>query len=365
MLNDDQVARFRADLLRWYSVNERELPWRQTCDPYKIWISEIMLQQTRVAAVIPYYERFLQKFPNLRALASAPEAEVLACWAGLGYYYRARNLHKAAQQMQEAGAFPATHSQICQLPGVGEYTAAAIASIGFKLPHAVVDGNVNRVLTRLLADPVNVRSASGKKYLARVADKLLDRTEPGAFNQAVMELGATICLPKRPHCLVCPVSAFCLARKTGQQEGFPVKTPRPKIMDESRTLFWIERDGHLLLWQRPPGLRLMPGFWELPERAHIPDVYGGAKIGSFRHGITFHSYRFELWRGLPPNDCGACEWVRLDELAELPLSTVLKKAKRLVDQTRTKNIRAGASSRAVTDSGRANAKHPPVKLDSY
>jgi A/G-specific adenine glycosylase len=188
----------RAKLAAWYDGARRDLPWRRTRDPYAIWVSEIMLQQTRVAAVIPYYERFLQRFPSPDALAQAPEEELLAMWSGLGYYSRARNLQKAARQITEAGDFPRAYTAIRELAGVGEYTAAAIASIAFDLPHAVVDGNVRRVLARLMND--------GNLDVQQAAERLLDRRDPARWNQAVMELGATICLPREPRCGECPIA---------------------------------------------------------------------------------------------------------------------------------------------------------------
>jgi A/G-specific adenine glycosylase len=334
MLLEPEIRRFRGALLQWFVTYRRDLPWRRTTDPYAIWISEIMLQQTRVAAVIPYYEKFLRRFPDYRALAEAPEVDLLAHWAGLGYYYRARNMQKAAQSMRDRGSFPASHHEIRALPGVGDYTAAAVASIGFGLPHAVLDGNVFRVLSRVYNDATNIASAAGRKHFAAIADQLLDREQPGAFNQALMELGATICLPKNPQCLVCPVANPCRARQNGSQNDLPARAARQKTVSEKRVLFWIERDGKLLLWQRPADTRLMPGFWELPERLHLPHASLGQKLGSFRHAITFHDYRFEVREAQLPAVFGICQWVSLDELHTLPASTILKKARRVVAQHR-------------------------------
>jgi A/G-specific adenine glycosylase len=340
MLLKIEMNEFRADLLEWFATHQRDLPWRRTRDPYAIWISEIMLQQTRVAAVIPYYERFLARFPTFQALADSPEAELLAHWAGLGYYYRARNLQKAARVMCESGAFPTSYEEIRRLPGVGDYTAAAIGSIAFGLPHAVLDGNVFRVLSRVCDDTTNIAANAGRKHFAKVADELLDGTQPGPFNQAMMELGATICLPGNPQCLLCPVARFCGARGSGRQNELPVKIVARRSVEEHRTVFWIERGGDLLLWQRAANSRLMPGFWELPEREQLPGMEAGHKIGSFHHGITFHKYRFDVQEASAPTVIGSCEWIRLAELADLPVSTILKKAKRVVDERRAKNERA-------------------------
>ena len=331
------MSDFRANLLDWFRRHQRDLPWRRTRDPYAIWISEIMLQQTRVAAVIPYYERFLLRFPGFEVLAEAPESDLLACWAGLGYYYRARNLQRAARVMRKGSAFPSSYEGIRRLPGVGDYTAAAVASIAFELPHAVLDGNVFRVLSRVCDDPTNIASSTGRKHFARLADEMLDRTNPGTFNQAMMELGARICLPGNPQCLLCPVEQLCRARASGRQNELPVKMIARRSIEEHRTVFWIERDGSVLVWQREANSRLMPGFWELPEREQLPAVEAGGKLGAFRHGITFHSYRFDVVEASAPEDAGACEWVALEALARLPVSTILKKAKRVVDKHRAKN----------------------------
>jgi A/G-specific adenine glycosylase len=346
LLSPDELDKLRQALLQWFSTQQRDLPWRRTRDAYAVWISEIMLQQTRVAAVIPYYERFIARFPDFEALAQAPESELLAHWAGLGYYYRARNLQKAAQIVDRAGSFPKTHSAIRQLPGVGDYTAAAISSISFDLPHAVLDGNVFRVLSRLFADPTNIASLQGRRHFGALAQELLDNSHPGAFNQAVMELGATVCLPKNPQCLVCPIADWCRARKTGTQSGFPIKIVPQKSLQETRNLFWIERDGQVLAWQRPANSRLMPGFFELPELEHLPDTIPSTKLGSFRHGITFHNYRFDLWAAALPPSSRLCDWVSLSEIDRLPVSTVFKKAARVASKVQ----RLGATAQRVAAS---------------
>jgi A/G-specific adenine glycosylase len=320
---------FRSALLAWFIKQKRDLPWRRTRDPYAIWVSEIMLQQTRVAAVIPYYQRFLARFPDLQSLASAPEEELLAYWAGLGYYYRARNLQSAAQTIVGAGAFPSDYAGIRALRGVGDYTAAAIASISFDLPHAVLDGNVFRVLSRVVADDTNIASTTGKRHFAGVADEVLDRAQPGAFNQALMELGATVCLPKNPQCLLCPVAEWCRARQVGLQNDLPVKIVSRKSVHERRVLFWIERAASVLAWQRPTSARLMPGFWELPGHEQIGDAQRLLKVGEFRHGITFHNYVFEVWTAALPIDIAHCEWLEIASLKQLPISTIFRKALRL------------------------------------
>lgn len=306
-----------------------------------------MLQQTRVAAVIPYYERFLSRFPDIRSLAEADETDLLAHWAGLGYYYRARNMQKAAQQVSKAGDFPASYEAIRNLPGIGEYTAAAVASIAFSLPHAVVDGNVYRVLSRVLCDQTNIAASNARKHFTALADTLLDRNSPGDFNQALMELGATVCLPKKPLCLLCPISGICEARQRGIQESLPVKIKPRRSVEATRVLLWIEHEGKLLLWQRPPSARLMPGFWELPEPEGIPDAEIGTCLGHFGHGITIHNYRFEVHIASVARTPEFCQWIGLDELCRMPVSTVLKKARKLANivqsQTAGAKIRIAAA----------------------
>lgn len=329
LLDALRASQFRELLLAWYAAAKRDLPWRKIADPYAVWISEIMLQQTRVAAVIPYYNRFLARFPNFRSLAESTESDLLAHWSGLGYYYRARNMQKAASVMFAAGAFPSTYDEIRALPGIGDYTAAAIASIGFGLPHAAVDGNVLRVLSRLQNDATDIASIAGKKKLSAIADLLLDPTHPGEYNQALMELGATVCLPRNPQCLTCPVSLLCDARANGSQDSLPVKRKAGRNAEEHRTVYWIERDGSVLAWRRPAEASLMPGFWELPEPEHLPDTVGQTRLGTFRHSITVHNYRFTVYLAQPPAAANRCEWIAVGKIDSLPVSSVLRKAAKL------------------------------------
>ncbi len=314
-------AAIRKKLLRWYDQHRRDLPWRRTRDPYAIWISEIMLQQTRVAAVIPYWEKFLVRFPTAQSLAQAPETEVLALWSGLGYYSRARNLQQAAKEIA-AGleTFPRNYDSIRKLRGVGEYTAAAVASIAFSLPYAVVDGNVRRVVMRLFSSPeVDVQSE---------ADQLLYRRDPGRWNQALMELGALVCLPKQPLCDACPLQADCGARRAGTQLEIPPPRVRPATTRVKKTLLIIRRRQEVLLTLSPR----VKGFWELPE----PDTAGlniariGKKLGVFRHAIMNCLYCFEVREatraatGVPRGD--RFRWWSLKKLEEIPLSTAARKA---------------------------------------
>ena len=218
-------------LERWFEENKRLLPWRETTDPYLIWVSEIILQQTRVAQGLDYYNRFVARFPDVAALADADEDEVLKYWEGLGYYSRARNMHAAARQVMHdfGGRFPDTYEGIRSLKGVGDYTAAAIASFAYGLPHAVVDGNVYRVFSRLFAIDTPIDTTAGHKLFAALADEWLDRRRPDVYNQAVMELGALLCLPRSPQCPVCPLSEWCEAAALGRPEAYPVKQGKSEV----------------------------------------------------------------------------------------------------------------------------------------
>jgi A/G-specific adenine glycosylase len=262
--------RFRAQLLAWYDAHARGLPWRESHDPYRVWLSEIMLQQTRVAAVITHYHEFLRRFPTVEKLARAREASVLAAWSGLGYYRRAGMLHAAAKVVvRKRGKFPDTAEGLRELPGVGRYTAAAIASIAFGEAVAVVDGNVERVLRRFSGQ----RLAGEEFWLA--AERLLDRARPGDFNQAMMELGATVCTPRAPACLTCPVVEWCATR--GEMAGAP-KLARQTKREIHYALAC--REGKVFLVQRARDARLMAGMWELPE------VHGGTAGAKARSNVA-------------------------------------------------------------------------------
>ena len=321
---------FRLRLHEWFAGAKRDLPWRRTRDPYRIWLSEIMLQQTRVAAAEPYYHRFLERFPTVEALAAAPEQDVLTAWAGLGYYSRARNLQKAAKAIAARGNFPASHDELREMAGVGDYTAAAVASIAFGLPHAVLDGNVLRVLARVACEPGDIGAKPTRDRLQTLAQELLDPARPGDFNQAMMELGATVCLPKEPRCADCPVSRWCEARARGRQRELPVKLRRKQVLEIEETLLIIERSESILLWQRPAGSSRMAGFWELPEAGRAPRAKLGPELGVVRHTITFHNYTFRVRSASIRQAPEGCQWIDRSELAKIPASTVLRKALRLV-----------------------------------
>jgi A/G-specific adenine glycosylase len=258
MLQSRELSAFRKQLLGWFRQFQRDLPWRRNKDPYRIWLSEIMLQQTRVAAVIPYYQRFLERFPDLRTLAEAPQQEVLRFWSGLGYYSRGRNLQRAAQQIvaKHNGIFPHTEDDVVALPGIGRYTAAAILSIAFGAKHAVLDGNVARVLARLGAIHGDLREAQRWQGLQKSADDLLDPKSPSDWNQGLMELGAMICTPRSPQCLLCPVAKFCRARQMGLTESLPEKRKtRSRVEITLAAAVLLDARGRTLLLPPPHASR--------------------------------------------------------------------------------------------------------------
>jgi len=315
-------------LLSWYDAGHRDLPWRRASDPYRIWVSEIMLQQTRAQTAIPYYEKFLKRFSAVEALAAAAESDLLALWSGLGYYSRARNMKRAAEAIVAAGGFPSEYDAIRALPGVGDYTAAAIASLAFGLPHAVVDGNVLRVVARVENDAADIASARTRARFRAVAQEWLDPTRPGAFNQALMELGATVCLPRKPLCPQCPLTAVCGARQAGAETQLPVKSrPRDPVRIQA-TLLLVRRGGKVLLHRRSSSAGRMPGFWELPSPEDLPSARVGNCCGQFRHSITHYRYTFQvlLASARSPGHGYGYGWFPTDRLDEIPLSTTARKA---------------------------------------
>lgn len=319
---------FRRNLLRWYDGGKRDLPWRRDRDPYRVWISEVMLQQTRVAAVIPYYERFLARFPAVESLAEASEPELLGAWAGLGYYRRARNLQKAAKEIAARGAFPAKYEELRELAGIGDYTAAAIASIAFGRKHAAVDGNVLRVLSRYTGEPGEIGAPSTRARLRETAERLLDARRPGEFNQAMMELGATLCLPREPQCLLCPVAEGCEARRLGRQNELPVKARKSAAQWVEREVLIVRRGEDVLCWQRPADSGRLAGFWELPERSQLPAARIGKRAGQFVHTIVNTNYRFQVWEATLRRAPAGYRWLPTQsfEKPEIPVSTAARKA---------------------------------------
>ena len=256
---------FSRALLPWYRAHRRPLPWRGDPDPYRVWLSEVILQQTRVDQGLAYWQRFTERYPTVKDLATAPEGEVLKLWQGLGYYSRARNLLSAARQVvnDHGGQFPSTHAELLKLKGVGDYTAAAIASICFGRPDAVVDGNVFRVLARVFGIETPIDSTAGRKEFRALAGRLLDPAHPGDHNQAVMELGATVCTPKNYACLLCPLQARCIAFATGRIDALPVKAGVTRTRDRFFNYLHIATAKGLFLRQRT-GKDIWQGLWELP-----------------------------------------------------------------------------------------------------
>jgi A/G-specific adenine glycosylase len=325
---------FRRLLLHWFDERARDLPWRRSHDPYAIWVSEIMLQQTRVAAVLDHYGRFMERFPSLQDLAASTEDQVLAHWSGLGYYRRARMLHKAAQfvSRQLAGRLPSTAAELRVLPGVGEYTAAAIASIGFGEAVACVDGNVERVLCRVKGWAE--QSGLAGKVRAEAA-RLLEPKRPGDFNQAMMELGATVCLPRGPRCLECPIRELC--RTQGEHPVPERKKMRSRelnyglLIRAAKTKKARKRAVEVLLEQRAADASIMPAMWELPELS--PEhAAGGKKSLTLRHSITDTNYYVTIYELIasewqrPSKTNSTQEWFSVDDLHTVPLTGLARKA---------------------------------------
>jgi A/G-specific adenine glycosylase len=324
-----QVRTFRQRLLRWFRHEQRDLPWRGETDPYRILVSEVMLQQTRVAVVETRYKEFLTQFPDARRLARAREQSVLAAWSGLGYYRRARNLHAAAKMVEELGAFPRTAESLLELPGIGRYTAAAVASIAFDEPVAVVDGNVKRVLHRITG-----RELSEKENW-QVANELLDPRRPGDFNQAMMELGAMVCLPTTPLCERCPVRSVCEVQGAGASREKP-----SRLKAELRYLLAME-DDRVFLVQRRKNDSLMASMWELPE---CVNPQPGHPLMTLKHSITVTDFKVHVFAGDPPPQIHG-KWVRLQALDRVALTGLTKKILRTL---MTSDLGANYSHRKAT-----------------
>jgi A/G-specific adenine glycosylase len=360
-LTAPELKKFRAELLNWFATYQRNLPWRHDRDPYRIWISEIMLQQTRVAAVLPYFERFCARFPDVQALAEAEEAEVLRMWSGLGYYRRARNLQAAAQQIvrDHGGTFPTIEEHIRALRGIGQYTTNAILSIAFGKHHAVVEGNVARVLARLEAVRGDLREGSTWESLQHTADCLLAPEAPGNWNQAMMELGATICIPRSPQCLLCPVAKFCRARKLGIQDLIPEKRKKRATVDvQLAAAVLIDGRGRCILL--PPPKRsakkaladdiptLVSKMWHFPTvavsenpasdlRGYLKNVVGTKALPSrfvplrkIRHAVTYRAISllpFLVEFKKLPRVKGA-KIILLKDFSSLPVSNLTSKVAR-------------------------------------
>lgn len=319
-----QLAVVRRNLLAWYRINRRDLPWRRGRDPYRIWLAEIMLQQTRIAAVLPYYERFLARFPTVGDLARSRESEVLKYWAGLGYYSRARNLHRAAKQIVAAhdGQFPSHIDEALALPGIGHYTAAAILSIAFDIPLAALDGNVARVLSRLFAIRGDLRTPKTWKHLARTAQQLLPRKFSGDWNQALMELGETICTPRSPQCARCPISRHCKARAAGLEQKLPaIRRKREPVRMRIAAAILLDPRGRTLL-TKTPGAHdsgLFSRLWQFPAVA-VASENGDADRELSAHLQTGFNVAAQSLLALP----AASHTVTYRQLALLPFLARVK-----------------------------------------
>jgi A/G-specific adenine glycosylase len=338
-----------AALLRWYDRHRRRMPWRaepgQSPDPYHVWLSEIMLQQTTVAAVIPYYERFLTRFPNVQALAAAPLDDVLAAWAGLGYYARARNLHRCARIVSASGGFPHDLDGLRELPGVGAYTAAAVGAIAFDLPAVPVDGNVERVAARLFA--IETPLPAGKPAI-RIAAEALGRdpdaaARPGDFAQALFDLGATICTPTNPACALCPWSAECAGRRQGIAAALPRRAPKRDRPLRRGVHFWLTDSRRRVLLRRRPENGLLGGMAELPGTpwraeawpkeealAHAPMQAGWQAAGQVRHGFTHFELIIDLFSAETPRIDGEGFLVPIADLGSAALPSVMRKCTRML-----------------------------------
>jgi A/G-specific adenine glycosylase len=382
-LGEPLKKKIRRLLLEWFRKNRRTLPWRQSRDPYRIWISEIMLQQTQVAAVIPYFERFLDQFPTLQDLAQASLPEVLRLWAGLGYYSRARNLKKAAVIIfqEHQGVFPRELEQALALPGIGRYTAGAILSIAFGRPHAVVDGNVTRVLSRLLL----LKGEQDGKYIKqlwRLAGELLPVSTPGEFNEGLMELGATVCLPRHPQCAECPLKSLCQARMLQQQESLPVPKKKPAMKKiHIATVVVSQQDGFLMVLRKKD--QWLQGFWEFPQVQCAPATLKkrllnrlrkeigfplllGPKIGTLRHGITCHQLIISVYlgefpsKGSTPVETESIRWVKFHQLDQVPLGAATRRIAQMVVNESTLASRRSATPRGGTKARRGKASSHPA-----
>ncbi len=334
-------------LLEWYAVNQRQMPWRGHPDPYAVWISETMLQQTRVDTVVPYFLRWMEEFSTIQSLANASEQSVLSAWEGLGYYSRARNLRKAARMLCEKfnGSLPAAVSDLLSLPGVGRYTAAAIASIAFGQDEAVLDGNVKRVLARAFNLETPVNSAAGEKVFWQLARELVPPGHAGDYNQAVMDLGATLCTPKDPRCAVCPLSQICESNLHELQAFRPVSLEKPPIPHYSVSAAVIQNNASVLIARRP-SKGLLGGMWEFPggkiEAGETPQqalvreineelgctIDVGDQVGQYRHAythfrVTLQAFMCKVSSGEPQAMSeSAIRWVAIEALGDFPMGKI-------------------------------------------
>lgn len=322
-MNYPYKQQFKEALVTWFSEDHRDLPWRKTRDPYKIWVSEIMLQQTRVDTVIPYYERFMMSFPTIEALANAEEEEVLKHWEGLGYYSRARNLQAAVREVSEnyGGIVPNTRHDIAKLKGVGPYTAGAVLSIAYGVPEHAVDGNVMRVLSRVLNIREDISKPKTKKIFEDAVMALIDEANPSYFNQGLMELGALICTKGKPSCLLCPVREFCLGFEAGDPEVLPIKTKKTKVKAVNYDVVVHQRGATYFVQQRVAD-GLLANLWQFPMyESYKP----GEPLVNFKHVFSHLVWHIEsyLTTELPVQQEG--KWLTIEEIERLPMPVPMLK----------------------------------------
>jgi A/G-specific adenine glycosylase len=351
-----RAAEARRSLLRWYQRRSRDLPWRQSRSPYTVWVSEIMLQQTQIETVIPYYQRFLHEFPTIERLAKAQLERVLELWSGLGYYRRARNLHRAAQDMVEKhkGQFPAEMKQARTLPGVGEYTARAVLSIAYKEPYAVLDGNVARVMARYLALRGNLHQPRFRRRIEKNLDLLLSRHSPGNFNQAMMELGQTVCLPRSPRCTICPLRQWCRAFKSSKPETYPQPRPRRQVEQWHMATAVLYKNQQVMLirgldegllgdlWNFPSALGQSSGQALAAVKKKLRSLLGVTPFlnkpeHQLRHNITYRSIQIHVYKGLFDGRTpkGGFRWFQLRSVERAAVSQLARKiARKLVGAPR-------------------------------
>ena len=318
---------FSKTILNWYAINGRELPWRQTTNPYAIWLSEVIMQQTRIAQGTAYWERFMKRWPNVHELAKATEDEVLREWQGLGYYSRARNLHKAAQQIVGLGRFPQTYKELKQLKGIGEYTAAAISSISFAEPIAVVDGNVYRVLARYFGIDTPIDSTEGKKVFKAMAQEYLPKEAPAAYNQGLMDFGAIQCTPTSPNCEVCPLIDTCFAANNNKVADLPVKAKKTKQRERHFSFIYIRCNGETAIRRRGAG-DIWQGLWELPTKELLGNAIENATLIKknvkhvLTHQIIFADF-YLLETNVPPTLPADYIWIKESEIERYALPRLI------------------------------------------
>lgn len=338
---------FQKDLIDWYYREQRILPWRENKDPYRIWVSEIMLQQTKVDTVIPYFNQFMDKFPSLESLAQADQEDVLKAWEGLGYYSRAKNLQTAVKEVVETygGVVPNTKEELLQLKGVGPYTAGAVLSIAYDKAEPAVDGNVMRVFSRLYCIDADIAKSSSRKIFEESVLKLISHVDPSAFNQAIMELGALICTPTSPKCLLCPVNEHCLAYEKGVQTDYPKKEKKQKVTEKNIFVLLLENEQNQLLVQKRDSKGLLANLWQFPTEEMVlstisplefwkqwtldqalPSIESFEYVDEVKHVFSHLRWKIKIYRGYLKgkttltND--SLRWITKEEFESLPFAKI-------------------------------------------